>query len=92
MYIRYAMIKYEVYIPAQGTAQKTGGSAERKRQLPMKRYGCHQCFPYYFLDSAFDKIVNEDRAFSHPEGQTISQPYTVAYQHNYTDQKKMIRF
>jgi len=35
---------------------------------------------HYFLDSAFDKISYEDRAFPIGEGQTISQPYTVAYQ------------
>lgn len=35
---------------------------------------------HYFLDSAFDKIAYEDRAFPIAEGQTISQPYTVAYQ------------
>lgn len=35
---------------------------------------------HYFLDSAFDKIAYEDRAFPINEGQTISQPYTVAYQ------------
>ena len=35
---------------------------------------------HYFLDSAFDKIAYEDRAFPIGEGQTISQPYTVSYQ------------
>ncbi len=35
---------------------------------------------HYFLDSAFDKIAYEDRAFSIAAEQTISQPYTVAYQ------------
>lgn len=35
---------------------------------------------HYFLDSAFDKIAYEDRAFPIAESQTISQPYTVAYQ------------
>ena len=35
---------------------------------------------HYFLDSAFDKIAYEDRAFPISQGQTISQPYTVAYQ------------
>src|SRR5438045_5440428 len=35
---------------------------------------------HLFLDSAFDKIAYEDRAFPIGEGQTISQPYTVAYQ------------
>src|SRR5690349_7739333 len=35
---------------------------------------------HFFLDSAFEKIAYEDRAFPIEEGQTISQPYTVAYQ------------
>jgi protein-L-isoaspartate(D-aspartate) O-methyltransferase len=35
---------------------------------------------HYFMDSAFDKLAYEDRAFPIGEGQTISQPYTVAYQ------------
>lgn len=35
---------------------------------------------HYFLDSAFDEVAYEDRAFPIGEGQTISQPYTVAYQ------------
>ena len=35
---------------------------------------------HFFLDSAFDKIAYEDRAFPIDAGQTISQPYTVAYQ------------
>jgi protein-L-isoaspartate(D-aspartate) O-methyltransferase len=35
---------------------------------------------HYFLDSAFDQMAYEDKAFPISEGQTISQPYTVAYQ------------
>jgi protein-L-isoaspartate(D-aspartate) O-methyltransferase len=35
---------------------------------------------HFFLDSAFDKIAYEDRAFPIAANQTISQPYTVAYQ------------
>ena len=35
---------------------------------------------HYFLDSAFDEIAYEDRAFPIAADQTISQPYTVAYQ------------
>lgn len=35
---------------------------------------------HFFLDPAFDKIAYEDRAFPIGEGQTISQPFTVAYQ------------
>ena len=43
---------------------------------------------HFFLDSAFDKIAYEDRAFPIGEGQTISQPYTVAYQSQLLDVKK----
>jgi len=35
---------------------------------------------HFFLDSAFDEAAYADRAFPIGEGQTISQPYTVAYQ------------
>ena len=35
---------------------------------------------HFFLDSAFDEMAYEDRAFPIEAGQTISQPYTVAYQ------------
>ncbi len=35
---------------------------------------------HYFLDTALDNIAYEDRAFPISDGQTISQPYTVAYQ------------
>lgn len=35
---------------------------------------------HFFLDSAFDEKAYEDHAFPIAEGQTISQPYTVAYQ------------
>jgi protein-L-isoaspartate(D-aspartate) O-methyltransferase len=35
---------------------------------------------HFFMDSAFDEKAYEDKAFPIGEGQTISQPYTVAYQ------------
>lgn len=35
---------------------------------------------HYFLDTALEQIAYQDRAFPIGEGQTISQPYTVAYQ------------
>jgi len=35
---------------------------------------------HFFLDSAFDEVAYEDKAFLIAEKQTISQPYTVAYQ------------
>lgn len=43
---------------------------------------------HFFLDSAFDKIAYEDRAFPIGVGQTISQPYTVAYQTQLLQVKK----
>ncbi|MBS1600108.1 MAG: protein-L-isoaspartate(D-aspartate) O-methyltransferase [Bacteroidetes bacterium] len=42
---------------------------------------------HFFMDSGFDKIAYEDRAFPIAEGQTISQPYTVAYQTQLLDIK-----
>ncbi|HRP16882.1 MAG TPA: protein-L-isoaspartate O-methyltransferase, partial [Ginsengibacter sp.] len=35
---------------------------------------------HFFLDKALEEIAYQDRAFPIGEGQTISQPYTVAYQ------------
>ncbi|MEO7801148.1 MAG: protein-L-isoaspartate(D-aspartate) O-methyltransferase [Ginsengibacter sp.] len=35
---------------------------------------------HFFLDNALDQKAYEDKAFPIAEGQTISQPYTVAYQ------------
>ncbi|MBI3138008.1 MAG: protein-L-isoaspartate(D-aspartate) O-methyltransferase [Sphingobacteriales bacterium] len=43
---------------------------------------------HFFLDSAFDELAYEDRAFPIGEGQTISQPYTVAYQSQLLEIKK----
>lgn len=43
---------------------------------------------HYFLDTALDRIAYEDRAFPIQEGQTISQPYTVAYQTQLLDVKQ----
>lgn len=42
---------------------------------------------HFFLDSAFDQVAYEDKAFPIAEGQTISQPYTVAYQTQLLDVK-----
>lgn len=35
---------------------------------------------HFFMDPGLDNMAYEDRAFPIGEGQTISQPYTVAYQ------------
>lgn len=43
---------------------------------------------HFFLDSAFDEKAYEDKAFPIGEGQTISQPYTVAYQTQLLEVKK----
>jgi protein-L-isoaspartate(D-aspartate) O-methyltransferase len=40
-----------------------------------------------FLDNALDNIAYEDRAFPIAAGQTISQPFTVAYQSQLLDVK-----
>lgn len=43
---------------------------------------------HFFLDPAFERIAYEDRAFPISAGQTISQPYTVAYQTQLLEIKK----
>lgn len=42
---------------------------------------------HFFLDSAFDEVAYEDKAFPIAQQQTISQPYTVAYQTQLLDVK-----
>lgn len=44
---------------------------------------------HFFLDPAFERIAYEDRAFPILADQTISQPYTVAYQTQFLEVKKM---
>ncbi len=46
---------------------------------------------HFFLDSAFDKKAYEDKAFPIGEGQTISQPYTVAYQSQLLELKPFMK-
>ena len=46
---------------------------------------------HFFLDSVFDEHAYEDRAFPIEEGQTISQPYTVAYQSQLLDLKPHLK-
>lgn len=43
---------------------------------------------HFFLDPAFERIAYEDRAFPIAANQTISQPYTVAYQSQLLEIKK----
>lgn len=46
---------------------------------------------HFFLDSAFDEAAYEDRAFPIGEDQTISQPYTVAYQTQLLELKPFLK-
>jgi protein-L-isoaspartate(D-aspartate) O-methyltransferase len=46
---------------------------------------------HFFLDSAFDEAAYEDRAFPIGEEQTISQPYTVAYQSQLLELKPFMK-
>lgn len=46
---------------------------------------------HFFLDSAFDEVAYEDRAFPIGEEQTISQPYTVAYQSQLLEVKPFMK-
>jgi protein-L-isoaspartate(D-aspartate) O-methyltransferase len=43
---------------------------------------------HFFVDSAFAEQAYEDKAFPIGEGQTISQPFTVAYQSNIMEIKE----
>jgi len=43
---------------------------------------------HFFLDPAFERIAYEDRAFPIAASQTISQPYTVAYQTQFLQVRK----
>lgn len=54
---------------------KTKGITDEKVLHAIERIPRH-----FFLDSAFDEVAYEDKAFPIAEKQTISQPYTVAYQ------------
>ena len=46
---------------------------------------------HFFLDSAFEEASYEDKAFPIGEGQTISQPYTVAYQSQLLELKPFMK-
>lgn len=54
---------------------KSKGISDEKVLAAIERVPRH-----FFLDSAFDEVAYEDKAFPITAGQTISQPYTVAYQ------------
>ncbi len=54
-----------------------------------KVLGAIEAIPrHFFLDTAFERQAYEDRAFPIAAGQTISQPYTVAFQTQLLDIRK----
>lgn len=80
-YIRIAMRKYEDTYQHKGLRKKLVDLLKEKGITDEKVLDAINNIPrHYFLDSAFDKIAYEDRAFPIAADQTISQPYTVAYQ------------
>ena len=46
---------------------------------------------HFFLDSAFDEVAYEDKAFPIAAQQAISQPYTVAYQSQILDVRPFMK-
>ena len=75
------MRKYEDTYRHKGLRKQLVDSLKQKGITDEKVLNAINNIPrHYFLDSAFDKVAYEDRAFPIAESQTISQPYTVAYQ------------
>lgn len=76
-----AMRKYEDSYRHKGLRKKLMETVRSKGITDEKVLAALETIPrHYFLDSAFDEVAYEDRAFPISVGQTISQPYTVAYQ------------
>ncbi len=75
------MRKFEDTYRHQGMRKKLLDMIEQKGIRDEKVLNAINKIPrHFFLDSAFDEVAYEDRAFPIAEKQTISQPYTVAYQ------------
>ncbi|MBS1565701.1 MAG: protein-L-isoaspartate(D-aspartate) O-methyltransferase [Bacteroidetes bacterium] len=75
------MRKYEDTYRHKGLRKKLVGQLKEKGITDEKVLEAIGNIPrHYFLDSAFDEVAYEDRAFPIAQKQTISQPYTVAYQ------------
>ncbi|HRE49824.1 MAG TPA: protein-L-isoaspartate(D-aspartate) O-methyltransferase [Flavitalea sp.] len=75
------MRKYEDTYRHKGLRKQLADSLRKKGISDESVLAAINAVPrHFFLDSAFDKAAYEDRALPIAEGQTISQPYTVAYQ------------
>lgn len=76
-----AMRTYEDTYRHKGLRKKLVDIVRKKGITDEKVLAAIENIPrHFFLDSAFDEVAYEDRAFPIAVGQTISQPYTVAYQ------------
>lgn len=76
-----AMRKYEDSYRHKGLRKKLIDTLREKGITDEQVLSAMNNIPrHYFLDTALDNIAYEDRAFPIAEGQTISQPYTVAFQ------------
>lgn len=75
------MRKYEDTYRHKGLRRKLVELLKEKGITDEKVLNAINAIPrHFFLDTAFDEIAYEDRAFPIAQSQTISQPYTVAYQ------------
>lgn len=75
------MRKYEDTWRHKGMRQKLVEGLRKKGITDEKVLEAIEAIPrHFFMDTAFDAIAYQDKAFPIAEGQTISQPYTVAYQ------------
>lgn len=82
------MKKYEDEYRHKGLRRRLIASLQQKGISDQRVLDAMSNIPrHYFMDLAFDQIAYEDRAFPIGEGQTISQPYTVAYQTQLLDIK-----
>lgn len=65
----------------KGMRKRLVQDLQRKGEFDMRLLQALEQVPrHFFLESAFAEQAYEDKAFAIGEGQTISQPYTVAYQ------------
>ncbi len=80
-FIFVAMRKYEDTYRHKGLRKKLVEGIRAKGITDERVLDAIEKIPrHFFLDSAFDEVAYEDKAFPIAEKQTISQPYTVAYQ------------
>ncbi|MES2774760.1 MAG: protein-L-isoaspartate(D-aspartate) O-methyltransferase [Bacteroidota bacterium] len=75
------MIQYQDTYRHKGLRKKLISTIKEKGIKDAKVLDAIMNIPrHFFMDPALDNIAYEDRAFPIAAGQTISQPYTVAYQ------------